>query len=41
MLFGEADPTVIGKGSSSGEVRKGGQGETVSLQDAIAQHYNN
>lgn len=41
MLFGEPEPKNIGKGSSAGEVRKGGSNEDESLHDAIANHYNN
>lgn len=41
MLFGEPEPKSVGKGSSAGEVKKGGQGEEESLHDAIANYYNN
>ena len=41
MLFGEPEPKNVGKGSSAGEVKKGGQGEEESLHDAIASYYNN
>ncbi len=41
MLFGEPEPKNVGKGSSAGEVRKGGQGDEGSLHDAIADYYNN
>ena len=38
MLFGEPEPKNVGKGSSAGEVKKGGQGEEESLHDAIASY---
>ena len=41
MLFGEPEPKQVGKGSSAGEVKKGGQGEEESLHDAIASYDNN
>lgn len=41
MLFGEPEPKNLGKGSSAGEVRKGGDSGDGSLHDAIAEHYNN
>ena len=41
MLFGEPEPKQVGKGSSAGEVKKGGQGAEESLHDAIASYYNN
>lgn len=40
MLFGEPEPKNIGKGSSAGEVKKGGSGEESTLHDAIADYYN-
>ena len=41
MLFGEPEPKSVGKGSTAGEVKKGGQGEEESLHDAIENYYNN
>lgn len=41
MLFGEPEPKNVGKGSSAGEVRKGGNSDEGSLHDAIADYYNN